>query len=114
MSYKESSSYVQRQIDVILKSFKHFVKVYVNDIIAHSRFFNNYLIHLRQLFDLYRRKRINLSFSKSFLKYSSITLLDQKVNSLKLSIFIEKIATIITLQLSKSLSDLEFFLNLTK
>ena len=61
----------------MLRFFKHFAKTYVNDILIHFYIFNEYLSHLRQLFILFHKKRVNLSFIKFFLRYSSITLLIQ-------------------------------------
>ena len=69
--------------------------------------------HLSQIFDLFTDKRVNLASIKSFLGYPSITLLGQRVDSLKLSISDEKIAVIASLQFSSSLKDLEYFLSLT-
>ena len=36
MKYRNSSVYVQRQIDIILRKYRHFVKFYVNDIVIFS------------------------------------------------------------------------------
>ena len=54
MSYKDSSFYMQRQIDKILRSYKKFVKAYVDDIIIYSRSLSQHLTHLRKLFELFR------------------------------------------------------------
>ena len=45
MRYRNSSVYVQRQIDRILRSF-HFARVYVNDIVVYSKIMNEHLKHL--------------------------------------------------------------------
>ena len=113
MKYKNSSSYVQRQTDKLLRSYKKFVKVYVNDIIIHFKTLQEHLNHLRTLFQMFRIKRINLVVTKFFLTYSSVTLLNQRVNSLDMSITAEKIVAIISLRFSLSLRDLEIFMRLT-
>ena len=76
MKYKKSSSYVQRQTDKLLRSYKHFAKAYIDDIIIFSRTLAKHLKHLRIVFDLFKVKRVNLSSTKFFLAYSSITLLE--------------------------------------
>ena len=98
MNFKNSSLYVQRQIDKMLRSCKNFIKTYVNNIITYSRIFKKYFAYLRQLFDFFRQKRVNLISNKSYLKYSFIMLLNQRINSLNI-IIVEKKIAIITLLL---------------
>ena len=114
MSYKSSFSYVQRQTNKMLRSYKKFIKIYVDDIIVHSRTLSKHLTHLRQIFEFFRQKRVNLIFSKSFLNYSSIILLNQRVNSLDMIIVEKKIAIIISLRFLANLKDLKTFLKFTK
>ena len=83
MSYKNSFSYVQRQTNKLLRSYKQFAKAYVNDIIVHFKILQKHLKHLRTFFQMFRIKRISLAVTKSFLAYSSVTLLDQRVDSFR-------------------------------
>ena len=76
MNFKNSSSYVQRQIDKMLQSYKNFIKTFVNNIITYSRIFKKHFVHLCQLFDFFRQKRVNLISNKLYLKYSFIMLLN--------------------------------------
>ena len=85
----------------------------MNDIIIYSKIFEKHLNHLRQIFDLFRSKRVSLFLNKFYLKYSSIILLDQRVDSLEMFTVEEKIAAIIALKFLVSLKDLEIFLDLT-
>ena len=85
MRYKGSSLYVQRQIDAMLRPFKDFVKVFVDDIIVFSHILTEYLSHLRQIFELFRSRRVSLSLIKSFIDYLSIILLGQRVDELDIS-----------------------------
>ena len=39
MEYKESLLYIQRQIDALLRSFRVFICVFVNDIIIFNKIF---------------------------------------------------------------------------
>ena len=80
MSYKKSSSYVQRQTNKLLKSYKNFAKIYMNDILIHFRSLKKHLIHLHILFEMFKIKRINLIVFETFLIYSSMILLKQKID----------------------------------
>ena len=62
---------------------------------------------------MFRIKRINLTVTKSYLAYSSIILLNQRVDSLNMFITVEKIIAIISLRFSFSLRDFEIFMKLT-
>ena len=113
MNYKNSFSYVQRQTNKLLRSYKQFAKIYVNDIIVHFKILQKHLKHLRTFFQMFRIKRISLAVTKSFLAYSSVTLLDQRVDSLNMSTTVEKIVAIISLRFSLNLRDLEIFMRFT-
>ena len=113
MSYKESSSYVQRQTDKILRSYKHFAKAFIDDIVIFFKTLSEHLEHLRTIFRLVRNKRISIAPKKFFLGYPSIILLGQRVDSLGLTTFEEKIAVIKALRFPLSLRDLEIFLGMT-
>ena len=110
MGFKGSPPYVQRQTDQMLREFS---RVYMDDIIIFSKTLEEHLGHLRQVFGLFRSKRVSLAPEKSFLGYPSITLLGQRVDSLGLSTSAEKIEAITSLRFPESLRDLEYFLGLT-
>lgn len=112
MKYKRSFSYVQRQTDAMLRSYWKFIRAYIDDIIIFSLILKNHLQHLQDVFDLFRAWRVSLISNKSFLSYSLIILLDQRVNSLRMFTFKNKIKVIISLQFSDNLRNLETFLNL--
>ena len=113
MNYKNSFSYVQRQTDKLLRSYKQFAKTYVNDIIIHFKILQKHLNHLRIFFfQMFRIKRINLIATKFFLIYSSVTLLNQRIDNLDMFIIVEKIIAIISLRFLFSFRDLEIFMKL--
>ena len=114
MSYKNNSSYVQKQTNVILRFYKYFVKIYIDDIIIFNRTLKKHLKHLRIIFELFRNKKVNLFLIKSFFDYSFITLLKQWVDSFEMSISTKKIVAIISLRFSHILRDFEIFLKLTE
>ena len=81
MSFRNFSTYVQRQIDRILRSSKDFAKAYIDDIVIFSKFLKQHLTHLRKIFDILKTNNISIKFIKSFIEYSSIFFLEQHVNS---------------------------------
>jgi hypothetical protein len=50
MSYKNSSSYVQRQTNLMLKNLRDFVRAYMNDIVIFFKTLNDHLLHLKKIF----------------------------------------------------------------
>ena len=112
MKFKNFFSYVQRQIDNLLHFHHQYVKAYVDDIVIFSKTLNEHLAHLRIIFKLLNIKDVILSIKKSFIDYSTITLLSQQINAFKLSTIIEKIDVIKRLAFSYTLTDLKLYLRL--
>ena len=111
MSFKESSTYVQRQIDVIFRNHRNYNRVFIDDIVVYSQTLKNHVKHFHVIFDLLNSKNIFLSSIKLFLNYFSIQLLKQKVDVFELITVVEKIETIAKLKFSKTLKDFEIYLN---
>ena len=109
--FKNFSSYVQKQFDVMLHSYQAFIRVYLNDIMIFFRIFEKHCEHLSQIFELFKQKKIMLAFKKNFIDFSSITLLNQKINSLKMLIIDDKIKVILFLSFSLILKKLDYFLD---
>ena len=66
MKFKNVFSYVQRQIDIILRFYKAFVKVYVNNIIIFNKSFKEHIQHFHIVFDLLNKKNVILSLKFFF------------------------------------------------
>lgn len=113
MGYKNSPSYVQRQIDTILWSHRQYAKVYIDDITIWSYSLKNHIKHLTAVFSLFQHLHITLSHSKSFLGYPSVTILGQKVDSFGMVTAEQKIEAISHIVFPESLRDLERYLGLT-
>lgn len=105
---------MQRQIDRLLQEHRQYAKIYVNDIVIFSKNLDEHLKHLRQIFDMLIVNNIFIKFEKTFVEYSTIHLLDQKVNSLDLTIVENKLRTIVNLRYLRSLQLLKIYLELTK
>ena len=109
MGFKKSSAYVQKQIDTILRNHRNYNKVFIDDIVVYSKTFDDHIQHLHTIFSLLQFFNISLSSFKSFLNYSSIQLLEQKVNAFDLTTATEKIETIVKLEFFKTLKNLETY-----
>ena len=112
MKFKNSSVYVQRKIDAILRIYRVFAKTYVDDIVVFSRILKKHLDHLRQIFQLLNSYDIRLLFKKSFLNYSIVVLLNQKINAFELIIATNKLIVIFNLKFLYTLKNLKNYLNL--
>ena len=77
MGFKNSPFYVQRIINEMLRLFKDFTKVYIDDIIIFSRSDDEHLNHLNQVMNLLDGKGVTLKGLKSFLNYPLVLLLGQ-------------------------------------
>ena len=96
----------------MLQSFHSFFQVYINNIIVFSQTLKKHIQYLSLIFSLLIWNFINLFFKKFYLNYSSIALLSQCVNILKLSTLKEKWTVITQLYFSTTLKQLETYLNL--
>ena len=94
---------MQRQIDSMFKFFKKFARVYVNDIIIFFNSLKKHFRHLTQVFKLFEKMNVIIKINKTFLKYLTIALLDQKINNLNMTITNEKFVVI---------QDFRFFISL--
>ncbi len=104
--------YVQRQMNILLKNLKDFVRTYIDDIICRSKTFEKHLRHLRILFRIFQSKEIIINSLKIFLEYLSVILLERRVNALDLIIAKEKLKAIALLKFSENLTALERYLDL--
>ena len=112
MNYKNLSTYVQRQINWLFREYRHFVKIYVNDIVVFSRTKIEHEIYLRKIFSMLNKNNISIKFIKIFLNYSSVSFLDQKIDWLNLITFEEKFKTIIKFRFSRTLRQFETYFDL--
>ena len=113
MNYKNSSIYVQRQIDRFFRFYRVFAKTYVNDIVIHSNILQKHLAHLTKIFNMLRVNNISIKFEKIFTDYFIVHLLDQKVDSLELITIEKKLKIISRLFFSITFQLFETYLELT-
>ena len=113
MGYRNSPAYVQRQIDGILRKYRHFAKAYVDDIVVFSNSLEEHLRHLNLIFALFKEYNIAIKPSKTYLGYPTVSLLGQRVDSLGLATAEEKIEAIRGLKFPRTLKNLETYLGKT-
>ena len=114
MKFINSILYVQCQIDDILQSLHEFVQAYINDIIMFSKTLKKHKNHLHHLFFLFIERNIIINLKKTFIEFSTIQFLNQKVSFLSLTITEEKMKVIAKLKFSRNLIDLKTYFELIK
>ena len=114
MNFKNTSFYVQREINNILKNYKKFCRVYINDKIIFNKILKKHFKHFDIIFNLFDRLHISFSLFKSFLNYFLIQLLKLRIDAFDLSTFIDKLKAIAKLKFSTTLRNLKMYLEFTK
>ena len=113
MKFKNFSIYVQKQTNFMLKKFRDFVKIYIDDIVFFFVFLNRHIKHLNKSSQRFFKYDVILNSKKSFFEYSFIVLFDQIMNVFEMIIFEEKLAIIIKLTFSKIFKKLKIYVKLT-
>ena len=114
MNFKNSSIYVQKQTNFMLKNFRQFVKIYIDDIIIFYTFLKNHIKHLNLIFQKLIEYNVILNSKKSFIDYSSIVLLRQLVNVFDMFTIEKKFAIIAKFVFFKIFKELKTYIDLTK
>ena len=109
MKYRNSSVYVQRQIDIILRKYRHFVRAYVDDIVIFFNTLKKHLKHLTFIFALFKKYNIVIKTFKIYFDYSIIVLLNQRVNNFDLFIVENKLKIIFDLKFFHTLKHLKIY-----
>ena len=101
-------------IDQILQSHLDFFRVYIDNIVIYTKSctLQDYLEHLNKIFELLTEKGICLFSKKLFLDYLTVQLLDQCVNTLELTTAEDKLAVIVNIKFSHTLSALKKYLEM--
>ena len=100
MNYIDNSVYVQHQIDDILKKYRAFTRVYINNIVMFNKTLTKHIDHLRKIFRLFEKMNIVLKSSKIYFDYFIVALLKQKINNLKLITIKKKIENHFEIEIS--------------
>ena len=111
MKFKNSSTYVQRKIDVIFRVYREFARTYVDDIVIFSCTLKEHIAHLHVIFQLLNSYDINLSLKKLFFDYSIVALLKQKINAFDFITVVDKLKIISKLNFFYILKELKTYLS---
>jgi hypothetical protein len=111
MSFRNSSAYAQRRINMILRDLKHCCRAFIDDIIIFSATFEQHVEHLFMIFQRLFDYDIKLNSCKTFLRFSSIVLLKQHVDEFELYAVKDKIAVILNWKFSSTLKVLKVYLD---
>lgn len=114
MRFRNNLVYVQRQIDLILREYRKFARVYVDNIVIFNKILKEHVEHLVKIFKLFKRMNIFIKPNKIYLGYSFVALLEQKMNNLKLITTKKKLEAIFKLRFSITLKLLKWYLELTR
>lgn len=113
MNYQNSIVYVQRQIDRLLRAFRVFARVYVDDIVIVFATLEKHMKHLTQVFQVLMKNNIFIKLIKIFIEYSIVQLLDQRINFFELSTTKKKLRAIALIKFFTTLDLLKIYLDLT-
>ncbi len=106
-------AYIQQEIDNILRGVRAWAQAYIDDIFCDAKSLPDLLDKLQVLFEILLRYNILIKPTKSFLNYSDVRLLRQRVNSLELTTSNKKLKAIRFLTYPDTLGALEYYLGLT-
>ncbi len=110
MSFKNSSIYAQRRIDIILRDMKNFCSAFIDDITIFSITLEKHLMHLISMFQRLLEYDIKLNSAKIFLNFLSIALLDQHVDEFEFHAVKDKIVAILSWKFFATLEALKIYL----
>jgi hypothetical protein len=108
--FTNSPAHMQRFMDSRLRHLRTNVRCYIDDIVIHSRTYDDHIRHLKDVFEGLREAGLYLSPKKCHLGYHSVTLLGRMVNSLGLSTLRERAEAIQSLTFPSTLRQLESFI----
>ena len=112
IKFKNSSVYVQKQIDFMLKDFREFAKIYINDIVFFFIFLNQYIKYFNKKFQRFSKYDVILNLKKKIFEYSSIVFLKQVVDVFDMFTFEKKLVVMIKLVFSKTFKKLKTYVKL--
>ena len=114
MKYRNFSTYVQRQIDKILRKYRYFIKVYVDNIVVFFNFFKKHLRHLNFIFALFKKYNIVIKLFKTYLNYLIVFLFEQRIDNFDLITIEKKIETIRDFKFFRTFKNLKNYFEKTK
>lgn len=112
MGYINLVTYIQHEIDNILRNVHTWAWAYIDGIIYKTKSLSDLFQKLCILFNIFLKYKISIKLTNSFLNYPNIRFLSQQVNSLGFIISEEKLRTIKHLTYPETLGVLKYYLGL--
>ena len=112
ISFRNSSIYIQRKIDQLLRKYRVFARIYMNDVVIFNKILKKHVQHLMIIFSLFIKLRIDLKFFKTYLNFFFVILLEQYIIVMSLTIVSKKLKIILKFCFSITLKNLEHYLKL--
>ena len=97
--FRNNPAYVQQYINTLSKPFRKFAYYYINNKVIFLKTGEEYAKQLYLIFSLFLKKIINLSFTKSWMRYNNIKFLGFYINGFGLLNIKKRIATFTNLNL---------------
>ena len=76
INFRNNSTYVQRQINRILRKYRAFARAFVNDIVVFNKILKKHFEYLKKIFALFQRMNITFKINKTYLSFFFVVLLD--------------------------------------
>ena len=112
MNFRNSSIYVQRKINQLLRKYRVFARVYMNNVVIFNKILKKHVQHLEIIFSLFIKLRINLKFFKTYLSFFFVIFLEQYIIVINLIIVSKKLKIIFKFRFSITLKNLKHYLKL--
>ena len=112
MGFKHAPAYAQRFMDKIFCKYRHFVRVYIDDIVVFSDSFEEHLEHLKIVLGILAKWRVIVAARKSFIGYPSIQLLGFLVNGEGIANTPNRLKALQIIEFPTNLSLLETFIGM--
>ena len=112
INFRNSSIYMQRKIDQLLREYCVFARIYINNVVIFNKILKKHIQHLTIIFSLFTRLRINLKFFKTYLSFFFVILFEQYVIVMSLTIVSKKLKIIFKFCFSITLKNLKHYLEL--
>ncbi|AEO60548.1 hypothetical protein MYCTH_2068645, partial [Thermothelomyces thermophilus ATCC 42464] len=94
--------------------YRHFVRVYINDIFIFSKTEEEYLEYLYTIYEILNKAYIYISVTKSFIEYLAVRLLRYIVNGKGIAKTNNRIAAFKKLKFLDTLDSLEHYLGIAR
>lgn len=112
MGFRNSPPYAQRWMDRLFWNYRHFVRVYIDDIVIFSDTLEEHIVHLCIVLKLLLDNRVHIAAHKSFVGYEVVRLLGYLVDANGIRKTPDRIEAFRKIQMPTNLAELETYLGM--